>query len=503
MNYVDLLYFIIISKLLGGSEMKSLQGALTILLLIMIIGFTACSLPGSSRTDTNEITVVRGDFVKKISGSGNLGTQQEARYSFSTAGKISHVYVRPGESVQPGDSLIALETDALALAQKEAEADLAKVKAGYFEAQDELLLAEIAFDAASHDLENLRVNEDGLRLALLAAQIAVRSANIDLDNAKDTYFWPTLEIAENDLEGAETYLLFAERKRREATTNAEYDRWDAAVANAKENLRIYQNRLDEQLERNEKPEVIVARLQLEAAQLAEEQAERDFDDLSTIISFNERSLEAAKNTVQKGEASVEYASQTVELAEQSLALANKNLEEVVIKADFDGIVSQVEVKEGDIVPASNLVLVLVEPRQLELVVEIDEIDIPQVAIGQEAVINLDAIPEEEVVGEVAAVYPVPTQVTGLVMYNVRIALNLPRDSTLKIGMRATAEIISEKQYGVITIPNQYLQQNTEGKHFIYVVVDGKKEERMVTIGTSNGTKTEITDGLSEGEKITS
>ena len=69
--------------------------------------------------------------------------------------------------------------------------------------------------------------------------------------------------------------------------------------------------------------------------------------------------------------------------------AQKQLNEAVIIAPFDGIVAGIDVDEGDIVSGATPVVHLVDTHALNLIVEIDEMDIPQVEPNQEVVINLD------------------------------------------------------------------------------------------------------------------
>jgi RND family efflux transporter MFP subunit len=221
------------------------------------------------------------------------------------------------------------------------------------------------------------------------------------------------------------------------------------------------------------------------------------------MALQEVEVTLAQESVKQADQSVVYARQAVELAQQSLELAEKNLNEATITAPFDGIIASVQTKSGDIVDAATIIVHLVKPTLLELIVEVDEIDVPKVTTGQSVSISVDALPEEEFTGEVAAVYPVPTKVTGLVMYNVKVALEVPESAGLKIGMRATADVIVERKADVIKVPSKVVREDGQGGHFVEVVVGEKVEERPVTIGIDTGTETEIISGLSEGETVIS
>ena len=128
-------------------------------------------------------------------------------------------------------------------------------------------------------------------------------------------------------------------------------------------------------------------------------------------------------------------------------------------------------------------------------------DIPRVVAGQEAKVDVDAIPGKTFTGTVASIYPVPAKVTGLVVYDVKISLTVPEDSGLKIGMRANADITVEKKAGIIKLPNQILKEDGQGGHYVNVLADNKTSKRAVTLGVSNDTETEIATGLKENETV--
>ena len=128
-------------------------------------------------------------------------------------------------------------------------------------------------------------------------------------------------------------------------------------------------------------------------------------------------------------------------------------------------------------------------------------DVPKVAVGQMAQISVDALPDTMVTGEVASVYPLPSKVTGLVMYNVKISLVVQEDTGLKIGMRTTADVIVDKKVDVIKVPSQAVKEDGQGGYFVEVIIEKDVEDRPVAVGIDNGTETEIISGLSEGEII--
>jgi HlyD family secretion protein len=191
-----------------------------------------------------------------------------------------------------------------------------------------------------------------------------------------------------------------------------------------------------------------------------------------------------------------------DIAKANLDAAKLNLEKAVIVAPFDGVVADITIAEGKEVSTAALAtpaISLVDTSEIEMSGFIDEIDIAMVQLGQEANILLDALPDEEVKGEVAFISLVGAIQTGVVSYDTTITLENPVEE-LRDGMTATAEVIIERRDDVLFIPNKALRGTWENPK-VLVLVDEQVEEREITLGLTDGTNTEVLSGLEEGEKV--
>jgi multidrug efflux pump subunit AcrA (membrane-fusion protein) len=142
---------------------------------------------------------------------------------------------------------------------------------------------------------------------------------------------------------------------------------------------------------------------------------------------------------------------------------------------------------------------LVDTSEIEMRGFIDEIDTAMVQLGQEANIILDALPDEEVKGEVAFISPVGITLAGVVSYETTITLENPV-AGLRDGMSATAEVVIERRDDVLLIPNRAIRGTLQNP-MVIVLVDGQEEEREITLGLTDGINTEVLTGLEEGEKV--
>ena len=260
--------------------------------------------------------------------------------------------------------------------------------------------------------------------------------------------------------------------------------------------------------------VVQAEAAIEQAQATQTQAEANLEqaeyDLKLLKRQNihgsrrtvaELGLEAAELGLGAAELSIVAAESQLVAAEQAVAEAQKQLDEAIITAPFAGVVADVYVDEGDTISTTTTIVYLIDLAAMELSVELDEIDIPDVEKGQRAIIEVDALPDLSLEGEVGAIRPVPTLEGGVVLYEVEIDFVVPQDSGLRVGMSAEADIVIAERSGVLLVPDRVIQQDRQGSSIVYVMVDEHIEERVVVTGISDGFYIEIISGLEEGEMV--
>ena len=308
-------------------------------------------------------------------------------------------------------------------------------------------------------------DKEALELAVTRAEVALMQTQYSLDKAENPYTDEEIEDAEQAVEDAEDFLDLAEDMLRYVLQHGsqwEVLQWQMEVLNAEIQLEMAEDTLDTMLN------------------------ERDEDQIAIL-------------------------KKEVTAAEQALAEARRALETEVMTAPFAGIVAGVNVEEGDVIPAPGVsqvaVMQLIDTGVMELVVELDEIDIPGVALGQRSVIEVDALPELELEGRVSSISPLPRVEAGVVFYSVKIGFDVPSASALRGGMSATADIVLSDRSNVLLVPDRAIRYDSQGGPVVQVVVtkepEGTREieERSVVIGLSDGFQTEIISGLWEGETV--
>jgi HlyD family secretion protein len=135
------------------------------------------------------------------------------------------------------------------------------------------------------------------------------------------------------------------------------------------------------------------------------------------------------------------------------------------------------------------------------VLDVDEVDIGQVAIGTETIVTLEAWPDTQFRGEVVAVAPRGSAQSEVVTYRVHIRLP-PSDLPIRTGMTANSQLITAQHGHVLLVPNRAITADRQaGKYYIHRVDGDTVTEVEVTIGLRDDSYTEIRSGLSKGDKV--
>lgn len=130
---------------------------------------------------------------------------------------------------------------------------------------------------------------------------------------------------------------------------------------------------------------------------------------------------------------------------------------------------------------------------------LSELDIPVVKAGFKATIKLDSLPEKTFTGKVVSVDRLGTTSNGVTNYPVLVQFDLPSDEVLP-NMAASVNIIVETKDNVLVIPSSAIQKQA-GQNIVTVLEKGKEIQKVVEVGISSDTQTEIVSGLTEGETI--
>ena len=183
----------------------------------------------------------------------------------------------------------------------------------------------------------------------------------------------------------------------------------------------------------------------------------------------------------------------VDAAQAALSVAH-------IVTPFNGTVTQAEPISGDQVTMGTQAFRVDDLSSLLVDVQVSEVDINSVAVGQSVTIALDAVPNKQYNGIVSEVSQAGVVVSGEVNFTVTVKLT-DADSQVKPGMTAAVNIIVNQVKNQLLIPNRAVRL-INGKRIVYVLVKGQLKQMDVTLGASSDTMSVLTGGdLHEGDLI--
>lgn len=225
----------------------------------------------------------------------------------------------------------------------------------------------------------------------------------------------------------------------------------------------------------------------------------DFDTANLAFQKAKNSYETSKFNVQKARTNLGYAT---------------------ITSPIDGVVLSKAIEEGQTVASSyntpTLFTIAADLTDMRLIADIDEADIGNVKVGQRCVYTVDAFPNDEFEGFVTQVRQEPTTTSNVVTYEVVISAANP-DLKLKPGLTANVTIYTLEVNDVITVSNKALRfapnatllgeeysiRDCEGKEKLWTLNDKTFVAHSVKTGTTNGSLTEIIEGMPAGSEVVS
>ncbi|MGC2166688.1 MAG: efflux RND transporter periplasmic adaptor subunit [Gallionella sp.] len=243
------------------------------------------------------------------------------------------------------------------------------------------------------------------------------------------------------------------------------------------------------------------------ADLAEKEAIRS-NQLRESGFISAEGLDQRNSAAKVSRAGCEAAQSQGEQSKSRVAVARASLQRLILRAPFDGIVADISGELGEYAtpsPPGILTLPaidLIDDSCLYVSAPIDEVDAAKLKIGQLSRITLDAIKGQTFVGKVRRIAPYVLELekqARTVEVEVEF-VNAAKSENFLVGYSADVEIIHETRSNVLRIPMQTL---LERNRVLLLASDGVLQERAVKIGLSNWEYAEITDGLSEGDRIVS
>ena len=441
------------------------------ILLVAILFFGAMgvwynrNMSSAVQADTQRqaVPVEVGKIVSSVSATGNLEAEDEIELSFEMTGIVEDVLVKRGDEVKAGDPLASLDTTSLELSVAQAQVSLDDAKTELAQTQNDIDTDDLASARAA--LASAQAQYDALLAGSTEDEVTVAAADLR-----------KTEVTLQDAQGA-------------------YDRvaYKGGIGASSEAIALQEATIDHAS--------ALANYNIAVAGATNEDLKSAESDIA--------SAEATLNNLLQGasDEEISLAESAVKAAELSLDSAMRDLEEATLYAPMDSTVTAVNIQKGERTTESSdsgnvaIVLTILDPLHIDI--EVDEIDVPLIDVGQSAVISVDALPDEALSGSVREIAPAPVEVDdGVVSYEVSVTLN-EQSAKARPGMTANVEIETSRREAVLLVPSECVQIDaTTGQTYVEKrSTDGTAVRAEVTLGERSGQSIEVITGLQAGDEV--
>jgi RND family efflux transporter MFP subunit len=499
-----------------------------------------------ARLPVRVVKAKSGAIQEWVHGDGYLSAVRGKHLRFEVPGTITYIKKVDGRDLREGDYVY--EGELLAqIDDRKLQADLVQSNAAIWQAQEQqsVAVANLAQTKANLGQAQATVEQLQANVAQTKAKLGQVRAGMAQAEARKQQAIANVREAKANLEAR-----MADRDLAEVELRRRQELYDEGVISASDRD-VYQNRLD-----NAKSAVNAAQSRIQAA-------EEEVAAAESNIQATEQDIVAAQSQVQAAESQVRAAESQVEAVQGSIAAAlaqvdatsagiesaraqsnraNVTLEDTEIRAPFDGMVAFLNIREGDYWSPQQLSsqtaqkvvetvpIILIDPSEFEVQIELPAFDGTQVSPGQTAFVVLDEdlnsayrdslnndtlISVASAQGEVFSVSPSVTP--GGRAVNVKVRINrinpekrdrgaLRMQSRLRNGARVSVWIAVKEAANTTVIPANVIVYR-DRQPFVFVVQekDGKQfvEQRPITIGIKGISQQEILEGIKPGDRLVS
>ena len=470
------------------------------------------------------VSVVKQDVQKTLSATGTIISAEESGQFATVTGSypVEEVYVKVGDVVKKGDPLYKLDMSTM---------------------EETLSFQQQALDLQNQQNAISQQNADkALQDAKDAGAVQVNDANRSLAQAKQ-------DKAAADRQQSNSNSQLDSARNAESDAKRAYDNANSNVSSIQKKVNDIQKQIDS-ADENTNVDELKKSLDAAKADLNSAMSDRDgkksaYDSAVSNRQSAEQTLQSAKDSAATAARSLDSASasaantqntannniinqyQTAKSNElsskantlssqQEIAKSKEELSKAVVRASQDGTVTNVNIVKGQTYSGTDAV-VIDNVTSLKATADIDEAQIPQIAVGQKVQIKTDATGDEILEGTVSFVSPTATKNStkttdgesstasvskSRATYRVDVTLDTLNEN-LRLGMTAKMTFITADAKNALVVPTTDLQTDADGNKYVVVQnANGSTKNVTVTPGISDDFYTEIKDGkLKEGDVI--
>ncbi len=440
-------------------------------------------------------TAVLGDIKVMVNGSGAVESKDSQTLYVDYASEVKAVYAEDGDVLDQGDIIAVLESDTLddLIDAKRNEIDNMQISIQYVDTDDERLIesgvkgrVKAVYIDEEDDVNDILEKygalivisvDDKMKTTMKVDNVEIYSLGDELEINMDG---STEDATIEDINAltSEITLVFKDDK------NEDYQIGDTAVLKNADGVPIAEGLLEVN-----HPYFITA----------------DEGKIGYVrVRFNswvDRGDLLIR--LERGMYSDDYLYAVDKLNEMHADLSEMQAakDALVVRAPVSGVISDLSINEGQYLQQGQVICTVEGNTTLKILVDIDELDIAKIELGQEADVTIDALSGEVFTATVSEINPIGVSVNNVTHYI--ITLDLPTSPGILLGMSADVDILAQEKTNTLLIPLTAVQ-TINNKYYVMMANEigtTTVATHEVTIGITDGVNVEILEGLAEGDEI--
>lgn len=361
-----------------------------------------------------------------------------------------------------------------------------EAKAALETAQSNLEDGEAAVASCEADVEDAQAALEAAQAALEEAQTSAALADVSADTQTDTNSTTEdLTALQNAVTEAETELANAEAALSTAQTNL--TALESAVTSASS---AYDTACD-QFDSAKESALSSLSDSVSFAKTTYENAKKSYN---AAVLAAEQQLETYENSLEKTEATADTTTSELEL--QNLY---DSLEDYTITAPCAGTITALDVSVGDMAASGLSVATISNLNAMTIAITVDEYSIINTSVGSAVTIYVDSI-DNTYEGTLTWIADTATISNGVSYYEAEVSFTA--DDLVRSGMSVEVRLTNVDEKDAVSISVSSLNYNDDNTAYVYILdEDGDVVTQAVTLGASDGTYVQVTDGLEEGDTV--
>ena len=464
-----------------GTKTKSKKKIVFIILAVIVVIIIVLIVVANKAAKSIGVPVAIekakvGDVEQNINVNGTvISSEENVIYSPANL-RMDFLNVKAGDVVHEGDVLAIFNENDIITAISENDLSIVALEAGYNE--------KVRYsDECASDYATYSSKANTLQAEVDKYEAFVKQSNRNINNDK-------ADVGKDYIVEIEKYNennLSLQQKIAESTDKDEIEKFNKEINS--NNVAISQLQT---------AQTLMNYNHMSEAEMSLEDAREHLSDITTELAEAKAKRDAAENG-QMSEYSKTELDANTDL--QRLKLYEKQTKLSAVRygivAEKDGIVSELNVANGQMIQEGAPILKIAVMEEVKLEFSVGKNELKNLAVGQEAVVTIAGSEYTATVSHINHVATVST--TGIASILGEVILDNP-DDNIYLGIDGKIEIKTASAEDTVIVPVESVNTDRNGD-YVYVVNDGIANKKYVTTGVSSINDIEIIEGISEGDEV--